>query len=397
MIYFAAYGLTRLIRDRTLPAVAGLNKFSLAGKFRWLQLVPIGGSILLVANLPFFFYDRTYEEIARSPTFPARDSALLNTSSVHPAAKDLKEVCHWLRQNGDEGNRRVFFQNTLGNARLRWRDISDAEGDDSFLNIITYEDTTTHFTHLPAMCGVLTGMPQIGSWVGGNLFPIERISISESGMLLGSPIEDFDDAKVVTKKRILQRLNISHVVTCEHRLRTRLSASRYFTHKKTFGQFDIFEFPDILYVHQQPGWAHFSRPSRHVPNNRIEVTRFRHQAIDIVFENYATLIDLHVAVCHHPFWKATVDDKRIRVESDDLGLMKIPLEVKDEKGRIRSLMGRHKLRLQYLPQRGASVPTSIASLAVCIILLLIPTSEQATQATDEDRPSLTNESQAAAP
>ncbi|NQT82423.1 hypothetical protein HQ563_05330, partial [bacterium] len=122
MVYFSAYGLGRLMRDRALPVIAGIGKFSLTGKFRWPILVPLCGSLFLAANLPSFFYDRSLEEITRNPFFPARDSALLRTSSALPTAKDLTEVCNWLRQNGDNGNRRVFFQNTLGNALLRWRD-----------------------------------------------------------------------------------------------------------------------------------------------------------------------------------------------------------------------------------------------------------------------------------
>lgn len=371
VIYFAAYGLTRLIRDRALPAIAGLANLSLAGKFRWPVLVPLCGSIFLAANLPFFFYDRSLDEIVSNPFFPARDSALLTTSSILPTATDFGQVCDWLRLNGDVGNRRVFIQNTLGNARLRWRDVAAADDERRSLAVVTSEDTTTHFTHLPAIGAVLTGMPQIGSWIGGNLFPIERISISESGRFLGSHVEEFDD-DLVLEKRYLQRLNISHIVTCEHRLRSRLSASRFFTHKATFGEFDIFEVPDALYVAHKPGWAYFGMPAHQIPNNRIEVRRFSHRRIDISFENYATLIDLYVAVCHHPFWKASVDGEPIKIRSDDIGLMRIPLETRDGKGRFRSLIGRHKLRLEYIPQRGTSVAVSVASLILCVILLVIP-------------------------
>ncbi len=372
MVYFAAYGLTRLIQDKSLPAIAGLGKVSLAGKFRWPVLVPLCASALLAANLPYFFYDRSLDEIRHNPFFPARDSALLTTSSALPTAAHFGQVCDWLRQNGDLGNRRVFFQNTLGNARLRWRDISAADDERRSLTVVTCEDTTTHFTHLPAIGAMLTAMPQIGSWIGGSLFPIEKISLSESGMFFGSHVEEFDDAELVLTKRYLQRLNISHIVTCEHRFRSSLSASRFFTHKATFGEFDIFEVPDALYVAHKPGWAYFGMPAHQIPNNRVEVQRFSDRRIEVSFENYATLMNLRLAVCHHPFWKASVDGKSVRVRSDDIGLMRIPLETRDEKGRLRSLIGKHKLRLEYVPDRGNSVPISIGALIVCIILLLMP-------------------------
>ncbi len=372
VVYFAAYGLSRLISDRALPAIAGIGRFSLTGRFRWPALVPLCGSVFLAANLPFFFYDRSLDEIRRNPLFPARDSALLKTSSALPTAKDLMNVCDWLRRNGDEGNRRVFFQNTLGNALLKWREIGRDSAAAASLSVVTSEDTTTHFTHLPAICPLHSGTSQIGSWIGGNLYPIEKISLSESGRFFGSRVADFDDRELVVKKRLLQRLNIRYIITCEPRLRSRMMSSRYFAHKETFGAFDIFELPDLLYIMHQPGWAYFSMPTPHIPGNKVEVTRFDNSGIDISFDNYGTMVDLHIAVCHHPFWKASVGGEPVRIESDDIGLMKIPLETKDQNGKLRSLLGKHTLKLRYAPDRGVSVATSLVSLVLCIALLVVP-------------------------
>jgi hypothetical protein len=374
MVFFSAYGLTRLMKDRALPAIAGIGRFSLAGKFRWPLLVPLGGSVFLAANLPFFFYDRSVDEIRQNPFFPARDSALLKTSSTLPTAADLIRVCDWLRRNGDDGNRRVFFQNTLGNAPLQWREIARASGDAFSLKVTITEDTTTHFTHLPAICPLYSGVPQIGSWIGGNLFPIERISVSESQMLFGSRVEDLDDKELVVGTRILQRLNVHYLVTCEPRLRSRLMSSRYFARKETFGPFDIFELPDAHYAPYRPCWAYLAnrRAEKHptlesyIPQNKIEVTRLDNRGMDISFENYATMVDLHVAVCHHPFWKAYADGKAIPIESDDLGLMKIPLQIQEGKSWPKSLMGTHTLTLRYVPDRGGSVTISLLSLILCI-------------------------------
>jgi len=394
MLYFSAYGLTRLIEDRSLPKIAGLGKFSLAGKFRWPILVPVCGTVFLSANLPFFFHDRTLDEIMRNPFFPARDSALLKTSSGLSTARDLMKVCEWLRQKGADENRRVFFQDTLGNALLISAEVARSAGEESPLRVVTTEDTVTHFCHLPAIAPVYSGKPQIGSWVGGNLFPIEKISLSESGTFLGSTVKDFDDEELVVEKRILQRLNIHYLVTCEPRLRSRLKSSRYFAHRETFGAFDIFELPDLLYITHDPGWAYFSLPARHIPDNKVEVSRFDNHAIDISFENYATLVDLHVAVSYHPFWKASVDGlsapqaggsthgdhrqgKPIRVESDDIGLIKIPLEVQDQKGRQRSLLEKHTLTLRYVPSRGISTTVSLLSTVLSVVFLVLPIRERA--------------------
>ncbi len=389
MVYLSAYGLSRLVRDKTLPAIGGLGKFSLARKFQWPVLVPVCAIVFFAANLPFFFYDRPLDEIRRNPFFPARDSALLTTSSKLETAKDLMRVCEWLKKNGDKGNRRVFFQDTLGNALLQWRDIARGQDGDMPLSVVTTEDTVTHFTHLPAISSVFSGIPQFGSWIGGNLYPIEKISLSESGMFFGFPVEEFDDMDLVLKKQYLQRLNIRYLVTCEPRLRMRLTSSRCFAHRASFGAFDLFELQDVFYALHAGGWAYFSLPKRSIPNNKVEVTRFDNSGIDISFENYATKIDLCVAVCDHPFWKATVDGppapdaggsakddhaqgKPLRIESDDIGLMKIPLRLKDEKGKLKSLLGRHTLRLRYLPSRGASVPITIVSSILSVVLLLVP-------------------------
>lgn len=390
VVYLSAYGLSRLIKDRALPAIAGLGKFLLAGKLRWPVLLPVCGTAFLAANFPFFFYDRSLEEIRRNPFFPARDSALLVTSSSLSTAGDLMNVCDWLKKNGDDGNRRVFFQNTLGNALLEWRDIARTQEEATSLAVVTAEDTVTHFTHLPAISPVYSGMPELGSWIGGNLFPVEKISLSESGTFLGGSVKDFDDMDLVLKKQYLQRLNIQYVVSCEPRLRSRLMSSRCFAHRASFGAFEVFELRDVFYTLHEPGWAHFTLPSRYIPNNKIEVTRFDNFGIDVSFENYATIVGLHIAVCQHPFWKATVDGlaapqggasadgdhgegKPVRIESDDIGLMKIPLETKDEKGRPASLMGKHTLKLRYLPDRGPSVLISIASSSLCLFFLVFPT------------------------
>jgi hypothetical protein len=372
MLYLSAYGLTRFVRDRALPSIAGLAKFSLAGKFRWPVLIPLCGIVFVAANLPFFFHDRSLEEIRRNPLLPARDSALLTTSSRLPTANDLMKVCNWLKENGDGRNRRVFFQNTLGNALLEWKEAARASGESIAPAVETKRDTVTHFTHLPAISSVYSGMPQIGSWIGGNLFPIEKISISESDRFLGSSVEELDDLELVLKKRHLQNLNVRYVVTCEPRLRFRLTASRFFEHKASFGSFDIFELREIFYTPHKPGWAHFSLPSQYVPNNTIEVTRFDNSGIDIAFENYATIIDLYVSVCNHSFWKASVEGKPAKIESDDIGLMKIRLEVEDKTGEKTALLGKHILKLRYTPDRGASVPISLVSLALCAVILLVP-------------------------
>ncbi|MDP2897295.1 MAG: 6-pyruvoyl-tetrahydropterin synthase-related protein [bacterium] len=372
MLYLSAYGLSRFVRDRALPSIAGLGKFSLAGKFRWPVLIPLCGIVFLAANLPFFFYARSLEEIRRNPLFPARDSTLLTTSSQLPPTTDLLRVCEWLKESGNGGNRRVFLQNTLGNALLEWKEAARASEESIAAAVETKRDTVTHFTHLPAISSVYSGMPQIGSWIGGNLFPIEKISISESGRLLASRVDEFDDLDLVLKKRYLQRLNIQYLVSCEPRLRFRLTASRFFEHKASFGSFEIFELREIFYTPHKPGWAHFSLPSQYIPNNKIEVTRFDNSGIDIAFENYATIIDLYVSVCNHPFWQGSVDGKTVKIESDDIGLIKIPLEVKDESGENTALLGKHILKLRYAPDRGASVVITLASLAVSVLSLLLP-------------------------
>jgi len=373
VVYLSAYGLSRLVMDKALPSIAGLGKFSLARKFPWPVLIPVVGIVFLFPNFALFFYDRSLKEIRQNPFFPARDSALLSTSSSLSTAKDFMKVCEWLKQDGDTANRRVFLQNTLGNALLEWRDVArrSEEGAVS-LDIVTSMDTITHFTHLPAICPVYSGMPEIGSWIGGNLFPIERISISEARMFFDSSVEEFDDMELVLKKRYLQRLNVRYLVSCEPRLRSRLMSSRCFARKASLGPFDIFELPDVFYTMHRPRWAYFSLPERLIPNNKIDVTRFDNSVIDISFENYATRMELFVAVCHHPFWKASVDGTPLPVEADDIGLMKIRLQVKDDKGRLTSLMGKHILKLRYLPERGASVVISVASSALCLILLLVP-------------------------
>jgi hypothetical protein len=304
------------------------------------------------------------------------------------------KVCGWLRRNRDDGNRRVFFQDTLGNALLKWREIGRDSAAGAPLSVVTTEDTTTHFTHLPAICPMCSGMPQIGSWIGGNLYPIEKISLSESGRFFGSRVTDFDDQELVARKRLLQRLNIRYLITCEPRLRSRMMSSRYFAHRETFGSFDIFELPDLLYIMHEPGWAYFSIPTPHIPGNKVKVTRFDNSGIDISFENYGTMVDLHIAVCRHPFWKASVDGDPVQVESDDIGLMKIPLETKDQKGKLRSLFGRHTLKLRYAPERGISVATSLVSLVICIALLVVPvraTSEPATPTCHSFLPGRANE------
>ena len=369
MLYLTAYGLSRFVRDRALPSVAGLGRFSVASKFRWPVLIPLSGIVFLAGNLPFFFYDRSLDEIRRNPLFPGRDSALLTTSSQLPTVAELRDVCNWLRENGNGGNRRVFFQNTLGNALLEWKEAARTSEGSTAPAVETKHDTVTHFTHLPA---AYSGMPQIGSWIGGNLFPIERISISESGRFLGSTVAEFDDLDLVLKKRYLQRLNVRYVITCEPRLRLRLTLSRFFEHKTSFGAFDVFELREVFYTPHKPGWAFFGLPDQYIPNNTIEVTRFDNAGIDIAFENYATIIDLCVSVCHHPFWKASVEGKPIGIESDDIGLMKIPLEVEDETGEKTALLGEHILKLRYAPDRGASVPISLVSLALCAVILLVP-------------------------
>ena len=372
MLWFTGYGLSRLVKDRALPSIAGLAKFSLAGKFCWPVLIPLCGIVFLAANLPFFFYARSLEEIRRNPLFPARDSTLLTTSSQLPPTTDLLRVCEWLKESGNGGNRRVFFQNTLGNALLEWKEAARASEESTALAVETKQDTITHFTHLPAISSVYSVMPQIGSWIGGNLFPIEKISISESGRLLASRVDEFDDLDLVLKKRYLQRLNIQYLVSCEPRLRFRLTASRFFEHKASFGSFEIFELREIFYTPHKPGWAHFSLPSQYIPNNKIEVTRFDNSGIDIAFENYATIIDLYVSVCNHPFWQGSVDGKTVKIESDDIGLIKIPLEVKDESGENTALLGKRILKLRYAPDRGASVVITLASLAVSVLSLLLP-------------------------
>ena len=273
------------------------------------RIVPAVLAVFLMANVPIFF----------GRGHPQRTPALLATSRQLEFWDDVQQIWQWLKENAADEQVRVFFQDTLGNFKLRRiKETENAFPGSRPIKIEQWKiEDKAHFSHLMAPAVFFTGVPQVGSWTGGNLWPTEQYLLSENGLFFGQALAEVDMRDLVIEKKYLQRLNIKYIVSCEPVLKSKLSGSNLFQHEFESGSFTIFSLKQPLL---QPGWAVVLPPAA----GKVIETNLMRNRIKIDLETSRPGAELLVKMACHPFWKCWIDGSQTPVEQDEMGLIRLP-------------------------------------------------------------------------
>jgi len=306
-------------------------------------LVPGVLSLFLVVNVPGFFNGDN----------PRRSRSLMATSQQLEFAGDLAVVRRWLRENASDEGVRVFFQDTLGNFKLKRTKHMDGWSRPIQLEEWIADDKG-YFSHLMAPVVFSTGVPQAGSWTGGNLWPVERYLVSESGRLFGKSVEETDILALVIKDKYLQQFNIKYMVTCGLPLKSKLEGSGLFNREFESGSFTIFSLSGEFF---QPGWVSLW-PAELGEVSKTDVLRDR---IEVELETYRPGTSLLIKVAQHPFWRATVDGDPVEISMSETGLMEL----------VDLPEGEHKIVLEFKADNPLCIALAAAGLAGAIVMVVL--------------------------
>ncbi|MFC1667376.1 6-pyruvoyl-tetrahydropterin synthase-related protein [Candidatus Omnitrophota bacterium] len=269
-------------------------------------------------------------------SFVAHKYAYINvgtkTFEQLPDSKDLRALWSWVSDNVDSSKTRIVYQSTVGNV----------------------DDAVLGMSDLVALAHFYSKVPQIGGFSGATPYPTEKINRTDKKTLFGDSIFNLDDKGIAVW---MKRVNAEYMVSCEENLERKLLHSENFYHERGFGRFNVFRLKNFT-----PAWVDFKDRG-----TNFRLVRFENRLLEMDIQNKNSSNLAKVKVSFHPYWKAYLNGKPVFLESDELGLMKIPLR---ETGDL-------KLKLYYDSKKIAPLFISLASLMAALVILILPNKKYA--------------------
>lgn len=291
-----------------LFAAYGLAKF-LEG-FRKRKIL---ATVLFVSIVGSVFFNYTYL---------ARDFSRTLEQSVH--MPNIYRIWSWVNKNISPKKERIVYQSTIGNM------------DDSILRR----------SDVFALSGVFTKIPQIGVSRGASPFPQEKYMRNDHGRIFGRDIKTADDFFI---KDMMNYFNARYIVSVEPSLENKISKSKLFFKEKELGPFSIFRVKNF-----KGGWVAFERDAGY------KTLDFDNQYVEFSIFNKSINNEAFIKIAYHPFWRAQLNDKPVKIKQDDYSLMKISLPHK----------GNYRLALSYNSINYLWIAVSALSLIAVLILIL---------------------------
>ena len=243
------------------------------------------------------------------------------------ASRSLKDLWSWVSLNVDPYNSRIVYQNTLGNSK----------------------DTDLAKSHIFSLAGIYTNVFQIGGEAGAAYSPTEKICRTDKKAIFGESIYAINDIKIANWMNFL---NSRFIVSSESVLEEKLAESYLFTQEKQFGSFSIFKLKYFTSAR-----AEFKEQ-----NTNFKWVEFKNHSLQLDIENNNVNNWVRIKVSNHPYWKAYLNKLLVPIESDEYGLMRIPL--KD--------IGVFRLHIGYNSKKKAPVVVSLLSLSLVFLGLILP-------------------------
>lgn len=256
-----------------LFAAYGLFKF--LGYSRKKKLVATLCAILILFSV-FFHY----------ACFAREGSRTLEQS---PQMVNIFKVWNWVNENIAPDKERITYQDTYGN-------IDDP--------ILLRSDVFN-------LSGIFTKVAQIGVSRPASPFPQEKYMRNDHNRIFGVSLDTVDDTFI---GEMMGYFNSRYIVSVEPKLRQKLSNSKLFSKEENFGVFHIFKSRGI-----PDGWISFERSAAY------KTVKFENQDLEFDIWNKSPRNEVLIKVSYHPFWRAWLNEKPVKINRDKYSLMKVAL------------------------------------------------------------------------
>jgi len=197
------------------------------------------------------------------------------TSESTPYVDEVNSVWQWVKNNVNGSETRVIYQHLAGNFKQN-----------------SVLDTSSIF----AMSSYFTNIPSIGIWSGGTPYPSEGLRSTENQRLLGKGVQNITDKELTEGMNLV---NARYIVAVEPNLKNRLGDSLFVKRFNTT-HLSIFELKDY-----KPEWIE--------TDGFYKLNKFKDNEIEFYIENATYAL---VKMQYHPYWKAYLNDKEIKVDKN---------------------------------------------------------------------------------
>ncbi len=214
-------------------------------------------------------------------------------------------------------------------------------------------------SHVMALLAFWTQKPQIGSWIGGTLYPQENSFLTESGRLFGK------DVGAVTNMELLRQFqthDVTWAVACEPRLKEKLETSQLFNKELEAGPFAMYSLREIFY---NP--AQYRADSEGISVQTISVEAGRIQCHVKTINPHSKFV---IKQTYHPFWRAQLDNAPVSISTN--GDHQIVLEI--------ASVGDHELSLHFVHPKAPWPLISLLGALLFVFAWFFPRGRRASHA-----------------
>jgi len=203
--------------------------------------------------------------------------------------QNVYKVWDWIDKNVSPEKGRVVYQDTFGNM----------------------DDPILGRSDVFELSGVFTKVSQIGVSRPASPFPQEKFMRTDQGRIFGKDMKQASDSFI---RDMMVYFNAPYIVTVEPELENKLKNSGLFFQKRKFGNFTIFRLKNFTGT-----WIKFLKKAR---TKKLDLDN---QWVKVALLNRAPDNEIFIRIAYHPFWRARLNEKLVKIGQDKYGLMKIPI------------------------------------------------------------------------
>ena len=245
-------------------------------------------------------------------------SSYTQTLDDAPLMKEMFSVWDYIKVNIPKEEARIFNQNLFDNVK------EPLITSDSIASGLA--PLYTNFHHF------------FGSWYT-TLNKLEPVVHSDGGFIFGKKIGDISQEELMQN---FKKFNIKYVIAVEPILQNKLNNSNYKILKQT-EHLKLFEINNY-----NASWFIFQ--------GKVDIIYFGSQEVRFSTSSVASS-ELIFKMAYHPYWKAYVDNKEVKVFSDeDLIALDVPA-------------GNHVIVLHFEPKNWLHISISFIALGIVLLLL----------------------------
>lgn len=264
--------------------------------FRFMVFFEIGILILLGMGLEFVLNQYFFQKYKTECFLLILMIPLISIGTHHIPYHWLKLLSHhdyqnknaieqWIKQQNLVAPQKIYIQTTYQNLK-----------------------NSNSLSHWPSMVWINTSVHQMGSWMGGSLFPLTSMTLSENGALFGKSIDELDFMWV---RNFCEKWNIVFVILCHPNAIHWAEKTQWLKPIQKVGEYQIFS----------TGF----NSSDWIINQKITesfllkwIQAYSHFQIHA---HSTELQDVTLRLAMHPNWQVFLNKKPILLDKDEIGMM----------------------------------------------------------------------------